>query len=488
VRVLFVASECAPFIKTGGLADVVSALPKALASMGIDVRILLPAYPTLLGAVKVRAQLHQCDLPFGGAIRVLSGEADGQKLMLVDAPELFDRAGNPYVSPDGADWPDNSRRFAALAWAAASIGRGEVPGWAPDLVHAHDWQAGLTPLYLQAMKQPTPPCVMTIHNMAFQGLFDKGVLSNLALPQDRFHIEGYEYHGSVSYLKAGIVYADQVTTVSPTYAREILTSEYGLGLEGVLNSRSKPVTGILNGIDLEVWNPANDPMIAAPFDSETLEDKQYNKRDLEDRFGLAHEPESPLFCVISRLTAQKGLDLAIGAIPALLQLGARLVVLGTGDSALEQAFVEAAAEHPGKVGAIIGYDEALSHLMQAGSDAILVPSRFEPCGLTQLCGLRYGTLPVVCRTGGLADTVIDANEASLRTGCATGFQFCSATISDLTVAIERACDCFRSKARWHAMQRQAMVHPVGWEQAAASYARLYETLLLSTPSMSTEDM
>jgi starch synthase len=474
MRILFVASECAPFVKTGGLADVISALPKALTAMGVDVRILLPAYPPLFDAASNITELCRCSLPFGGGARVLRGEADGQQLMLLDAPEFFARAGNPYISSDGSDWPDNSARFAALAWTAAQIGRGDMPGWTPDIVHVHDWQAGLTPLYMRAMREPTPPCVMTIHNIAFQGLFPERILPQLSLPRERFQSEGYEYYGKVSYLKAGIVYADQVTTVSPTYAREILTPEYGMGMEGVLSNLSKPVAGILNGIDLEVWNPASDPLIAAPFDAQTLDGKARNKHSLEDRFGLGHEPESPLFCVISRLTSQKGLDLAIGAIPALLHRGARLVVLGTGDAALEQAFVHAAAQNPGRIGAMIDYDEALAHLMQAGSDAILAPSRFEPCGLTQLCGLRYGALPVVCRTGGLADTIIDANAASLKVGCATGFQFPSPTISDLTAAIERVCACFSNKEHWRTMQRQAMTHPSGWDQAASAYASLYQ--------------
>ena len=489
MKVLFVASECVPFVKTGGLADVVGALPGALTALfpkgGIEVRVLLPAYPAVKAALPKRTKtVVMGELP-GGRARLLSAKAKGFDVLALDAPHLFDRPGNPYLGPDGKDWPDNHLRFGALCRAAARIAIEGIGGWRPNVVHTHDWQGGLVPAYLKLgsakERKAAPPSLMTIHNIAFQGLFPPQVMEELGLPEAGFVHNGFEYFDQVGFLKAGLAYADRLSTVSPTYARELMTPEFGMGLEGLIAHRRAEMTGILNGIDLDVWNPETDPNIAAPYAAGKPAAKAKNRQALAERFRL--EPDgpdgrrSPLFCVISRLTRQKGLDLLLAALPRLLARGARLAVLGAGDTALEQAFAEAARDNPGRVGVVIGYDEPLSHLMQAGADSILVPSRFEPCGLTQLYGLRYGTLPLVARTGGLADTVIDANEAAVLAGVATGFQFSPVAAGPLGDAIERACDLFADKKRWTVMMRRAMKHPVGWETSAAAYAGLYARLL-----------
>ena len=476
MRVLFVASECAPFVKTGGLADVVGALPKALSPLGVDVRILLPAYPALAEhAATARVAVDLGDLN-GGPARLLALSAAGLDLLLLDAPHLFDRPGNPYLGPDGADWPDNHLRFGALSLAAARfalIGDGD---WRPDLVHAHDWQAGLVPAYLRLGGGAGPATVITVHNVAFQGLFPAATVGALGLPPAAFTTAGYEFHGKVGFLKAGLTYADRITTVSPTYARELMTAELGMGLEGVFAARRGDLVGILNGIDLEAWDPQADPAIVSHYSGRTIARKSANKVALEAHFGLPAGPDSPLFCVISRLTRQKGIDVLIDALPRLVGRGARLVVLGTGETDLETGLVAASRSRPESVAVRIAYDETLSHRIQAGADAILVPSRFEPCGLTQLYGLRYGTLPVVSRTGGLADTVIDANDAALAAGCATGFQFAPVTAAGLGDAIDRACDAYADRRVWRTMMARAMKHPVGWERSAQSYLDLYRGL------------
>ena len=476
MKVLFIASECAPFVKTGGLADVVGALPKALAPLGVKVRVMLPAYPALAEVVTTGDEVLNLGTLHGGPARLVAARAAGLDLLLLDAPHLFDRPGNPYLGADGVDWPDNHLRFGALSLAAAQVARGALDDWRPDLVHAHDWQAGLVPAYLRLDTEPAPPTVLTIHNIAFQGLFPAATITELGLSQAAFNADGYEYYGHVGFLKAGLIYADRITTVSPTYARELMSPDYGLGLEGVLAARRADLTGILNGVDLDVWNPETDPAIASVYSNRALKRKAANKAALEARFGLTANADAPLFCVVSRLTRQKGLDLLLEALPRLRSRGARLVVLGAGEADLQAGFLEATRRDPGSVGVVIGYDEPLSHLMQAGSDAILIPSRFEPCGLTQLYVLRYGTLPVVARTGGLADTVIDANDAALAAGCATGFQFAPVTAAALGDTIDRVCDAYADAPTWRSMIRGAMRHPVGWDRSAAIYATLYETL------------
>jgi starch synthase len=476
MNLLMVASECAPFVKTGGLADVVGALPGALAPLGHDARVMLPAYPGLFPLLPQGTEVARFeDLP-GGPGRLVQVEAQGLVLLLLDAPQLFDRPGQPYTDAAGRDWADNHLRFGALAQAAARICFEGLSGWKPDVLHAHDWQAALAPVYLKQAGRAVPKSVLTIHNIAFQGRYGPQVLGELGLRGDWFHPDGLEYYGDLSFLKAGLVYADAITTVSPTYAREILTPAFGMGLEGVLQARAGDLTGILNGIDTAAWDPASDAALAQGFDARSLGRKAANRAAVAARLGLAAEAEGPLFCVISRLTGQKGLDALLEAVPHLVHTGAQLALLGSGEAGLEQAWRRAAQSHPGRVGVEIGYDEDFSHLLQGGADAIVIPSRFEPCGLTQLYGLRYGTLPVVARTGGLADTVIDANAAALAVGAATGFVLDAVSPAGIAAGIDRVCAAYADRKLWQGMMRAAMRQPVGWEVSARAYGALYEAL------------
>lgn len=481
LRVLSVASEFYPLIKTGGLADVVGALPAALAREGVLVRTLVPGYPAVLAGIGGGDGAHEWPDLFGGPARLVAGRTTDQRtgapvLFALDAPHLYARPGGPYAGPDGRDWPDNAIRFAALALAAADIGRGRIDAFRPDVVHAHDWQAGLAPAYLHYDGGARPATVMTVHNLAFQGQFSPDLLGRLGLPPHAWSAEGVEYYGAIGYLKAGLAFADRLTTVSPTYAIEIRTPGGGMGLDGLLRSRASVLSGILNGIDERVWDPASDAYLAATFDGDRIAGRAANKATLQQRLGLAVTPDALLFGVVSRLTWQKGMDLLLDALPALLRHDAQVALLGSGDLGVEQRFAMVAAAHPGRIGAQFGYDEELAHLIQGGADAVLVPSRYEPCGLTQLCALRYGALPLVARVGGLADTVIDANEMALAAGVATGFQFAPVTATALEAAIDRAAALWRDRAAWRRMQQNAMATDVGWSRPPAHYAALYREL------------
>jgi starch synthase len=477
LHVLSVVPEIYPLVKTGGLADVAGALPLALEAEGVRTTSVVPAYPAVRAAIgEPDAEYGAADL-FGGSVRLLRKTVAGLDVLAVDAPHLFDRPGNPYVGPDGRDWDDNPLRFAALARVAADIATGSVPDLHPDILHAHDWQTGLAPAYLSYRGGPRPGTVMTIHNLAFQGQVPPGLLGVLGLPPEAFSIAGVEYYGAVGYLKAGLAMADRITTVSPSYAAEIATVEGGMGMYGLLRNRAHVLTGILNGIDDAVWDPATDTLIAAPFSASRLPRRGLNKAALQARFGLHASPETLVLGVISRLTWQKGLDLLLEALPHLLALDTQLVVLGSGDRALEAAFVDAASAHPGRVGCVIGYNEPLAHQIQAGSDALLVPSRFEPCGLTQLCALRYGAVPVVARVGGLSDSIIDANEAALAAGTGSGVQFAPVTTEMLEAALLRVAALWRDQPTWRKIQRNAMKTDVSWRRPAARYAALYRGLI-----------
>ena len=480
MHVLSVTSEFFPLIKTGGLADVAGALPAALAAENVLMRTLLPGYPSLKDRLGKTKTIGSLDDLFGSPARLLAAKApDGADLIVVDAPKLYDRPGSPYLGSDGKDWPDNHFRFAALSWVASRVGQGLIDDWQPDLIHGHDWQAGLMPVYLSG-SDTRPATVITIHNLAFQGIFPATLLAALELPTSCFTVDGLEFYGQISFLKAGLCYADHLTTVSPTYAREICTPEAGMGLDGVLRERRATLTGIINGIDDGIWNPADDPNIDKPYGSRSLNGKAVDKTALQARFALDADKDALLFCVVSRLTSQKGFDLLLDALPTIIANGGQLVLLGSGEAALEAAFAAAARDHPGRIGVVIGYDEPLSHQMQAGADAIIVPSRFEPCGLTQLYGLRYGTLPVVARVGGLADTVIDANQAALMDGVATGFQFAPDSVAELRTALERAFELYSDRRCWQAVQRRAMGRKVDWSVPAKAYANLYRHLCPSS--------
>jgi starch synthase len=477
MRVLSVASECVPFVKTGGLADVVGALPLAMDGQGVDMRVLVPGYPQVMAAVGKTREVMRDDTLFGGTGRVLSARAAGIDLLVLEADHLFGREGTPYLGPDGEDWDDNPERFAALSWIAARIAEegtanGKAGGWRPDIVHGHDWQAGFAPYYMKK-RGVSVPCIFTVHNIAFHGSAPAGRLGDLRLDRADFVQDGgFEFWGRIDALKAGLVWADRITTVSPTYARELTRPEFGAGLDGVIRSRAADLNGILNGIDTKVWNPARDKALTARYS--TPRGKAKNRKALREEFGLP-EAQGPLCAVVSRLTQQKGLDLLLDALPALLDRGGQLVLLGTGESALERAYRAAARAHPG-VAVHIGYDETMAHRIIAGADAILVPSRFEPCGLTQLYALRYGTIPLVALTGGLADTVIPASPAALAARATTGMQVYPLSAENLALRLMDLCNLFADRETWTMMQENAMAHPVGWETSAAAYAALYRDL------------
>ena len=475
MRVLSVTSEIAPLAKTGGLADVAGALPTALAALGVETVSLVPGYPAVKARLKKKKALVEHAEFFGGPAAILSGKAGGHDLFVLDAPHLFDRPGGLYGDV-GGDWPDNWRRFAALSRAGADIAEAGIGGWQPDLVHVHDWQAALVPAYLRYGPRPDMPSVITVHNLAFQGQFPPWIFGELGLPPEAMSMDGVEYYGGVGYLKAGLQAAGAITTVSPTYARQIRRPAFGMGLDGLLRSRAEDVHGILNGIDTETWDPGTDPHLAERYGPGRLKARATNRASVADRFGITAD-DGPLVCVVSRLTWQKGIDLLVDAVEGIVAGGARLVVLGTGDQGLEGALLAAAARHRGRLGVVIGYDEPLAHLMQGGADAILIPSRFEPCGLTQLYGLRYGCVPVVARTGGLADTVIDANEAALAAGVATGLLFAPDDPGALLEAVERLAELHARPGLWRSLQKQGMKADVSWRRSARRYLELYQHLL-----------
>jgi len=478
MRVLHAAAELFPWVKTGGLGDVIAALPPALAGLGLDARLVLPGFTALLDALPL-SEVARVRTPFAiERVRIALAELpeSGVRAYLIDHPAFYDRPGSPYADPDGREWPDNHRRFALLGWAAAALAQGADPEWRPDILHAHDWHAGLAPAYLRAAGVPVPS-VFTVHNLAYQGFFPATGFADLALPSGFFSIDGVEFYGGISLLKAGLFYADRLTTVSPTYVREIQTPAFGNGLDGLLRSRAGVLSGILNGVDPKIWSPEKDPLLPRGYSvDDAAAGKAAAKAVLARRFALADEAGGPLFGAVTRLTGQKGMDLLLAVLPALIGLGGRLVLLGSGDSGLEAGFAAAAENYRGRVGVVLGYDEGLSHLIMAGSDSVIVPSRFEPCGLTQLYALRYGALPLVRRTGGLADTVVDANALTLTGGSATGFAFDAETPESLITAIGRASALYADRAAWQRVTRQAMTRDFSWEAAARQYLALYREL------------
>jgi starch synthase len=483
IRVLHVASEVFPLLKTGGLGDVIGALPAALLRRGVDARVLLPGFPQIRSGIDAPRRLVTFGPVFGASIVTLcSGRLPGTEVRayVIDAPFLYARSGNPYVGPDGRPWPDNHLRFALLGWIAAHLAGGELdPRWQPHVVHGHDWHAGLAPVYLAAHPATSTRSVFTIHNLAFQGLFALEACTPLGLPRESLTPAGVEFHGHLSFMKGGLLYSNRLTTVSPGYAREIRTAEFGFGLEGVLNSRAGALTGILNGVDYDVWNPETDRAIAQRFEASALSGKLVCKRALRAELGLESSAggDRPLFVVVSRLTEQKGLDLLLACVPTLVQQGAQLAVLGSGDAELERGFLKAAEQHAGQVAVRIGFEEALSHRLIAAGDVIVVPSRFEPCGLTQLYALRYGTLPLVHRVGGLSDTVVDASEGNLAADRATGFVFEPAQAPALSAAIQRAIGLYAQPERWRPVMAGAMAQDYSWSSSAEHYEALYRELL-----------
>ncbi|TPI16473.1 glycogen synthase GlgA [Mesorhizobium sp. B4-1-3] len=476
MQVLSVTPEIFPLIKTGGLADVTGALPIALAGKGVAMRTLVPGYPVVMAAFAKKKPVYQYPLLQGGKAAIHAVKVGDLDLFVLDAPHLFDRQGGPYGTASGADWPDNWRRFAALSQVGGAIAGGAISGYQPDIVHAHDWQSAMTLAYMRYGKAVGVPSLITVHNLAFQGQFGAGIFGELGLPGVAMQLDGVEYYGGVGFLKAGLQAAWAITTVSPTYAQEIRSPEFGMGLDGLINMRATDLYGIVNGIDVDIWNPETDKHLVANYSAETLKARAKNRKAVEERFGLEADG-SPIVCVVSRLTWQKGMDILAAVVDGIVAAGARLAVLGSGDAGLEGALLAAAARHRGRVGVVVGYDEGLSHVMQGGCDAIIIPSRFEPCGLTQLYGLRYGCVPVVARTGGLADTVIDANEAALSAGVATGFQFAPNNGGAMLHAIQRMVEQHARPAVWASIQRQGMKADVSWDKSAEKYVELYRLLL-----------
>jgi starch synthase len=470
-RVLSVASECVPFVKTGGLADVVGALPAALAPLSWQMRTLLPAYRALAPHLaQMRAVMTEADL-YGGPARVMAGQVAGLDLLLLDAPHLYDRDGGPY-SDSAGDFADNPQRFAALSWMAARVAREGVAGWKPDILHGHDWQAGFAPAYLRYHGTGGAASVITIHNIAFQGWAEAGLMGALRLPPAAFTPDALEYYGGLSSLKAALVTADAITTVSPTYAGEIMRPEFGMGLEGVIAARAGDVVGILNGVDREIWSPEHE---AIPYSAADMAGKAANRAALCQDLGL--DVQGPLAILVSRLTQQKGIDLLLAALPEYVRAGGGLAVLGTGDPAFEIALRALAAQFPAQMHVKIGYDEGYAHRLFAGADMVLVPSRFEPCGLTQMYGLAYGTLPLVAHVGGLADTVIHASPAALSAGVATGIVFHPVDTMGLAGALRSALHLYGQRDVWAQMQERAMASDLGWGRAAAAYGALYARLV-----------
>jgi starch synthase len=479
--VLFIASEALPFAKTGGLADVAGALPPAIARLGWHVTLALPRYRGVArGALVERAPLsiggHAFDV---GIFEAPLG--DGVRAALFDCPELYDR--ETLYGPDNTDYPDNALRFALLARAALEfIGR-RGGAW---LVHAHDWQAGLAPVYLKTLYAAHPvlagtPTVFTVHNVAYQGNFDAGWLGRLDLGADQLSVNRLEFWGRISFLKGGIVDADMITTVSPRYAEEIQTTEFGSGLEGVLRANRDHLVGILNAIDTRAWDPSRDPWLPRPFSAGDLSGKAAAKREVLARFGLPADAAAlgrPLIGMVSRMVDQKGLDLLAALEGELPKLDAAFVVLGTGEARYQNFWLRLRAAHPSRIGAYIGFSEELAHLVEGGADMFLMPSRYEPCGLNQMYSLRYGTVPIVRAVGGLADTVRDYRP---RVEGATGFVFREYTPGSLLEALQRALSVFGRPGLWRTLQLSGMAEDHSWDRSAAEYVRIYDRAVQSRP-------
>lgn len=478
MKILFASSEIYPLIKTGGLADVAGSLPTALRSMGDDVRLIMPAYADAVakaGKLKLVAKLGL----IGGSVTLLQGcmPDTGVPLWLVDTPIFFDRPGNPYLNLDGEPWADNAERFALFARAVLTVAQNRSGlNWKPEIIHCNDWQTGLIPalLYRQSKR---PATVFTVHNLAYQGLFPYETFISLHLPASLWSYEALEFHRQLAFIKGGLAFADQISAVSPNYAKEIQTTEYGNGLDGLLKYRRNDLTGIINGIDTEIWNPATDPNLSQPYDANSLQDKALNKTALQRLMKLPEDSQAMLIGSIGRLVHQKGIDLLLQALPRLIEMPVQLVILGSGDPHYEDALREWSIKYPQQISIKAGYDEALAHQIEAAADVFLMPSRFEPCGLNQMYSLRYGTLPVVRMTGGLADTVIDTTPESLSAGTATGFCFHEAESQSMLSALSRATELYQDKDTWRILQQRGMGQDFSWKQSAQQYRELYQSLL-----------
>lgn len=472
-KILFVSSEIHPLIKTGGLADVSSSLPKALAELSQDVRLIIPNY----NALKIHGEIHYiCSLRVNNLnVNILETRLPDSHILvwLVDCPEFFNYPGNPYVDSQGHPWTNNAERFSLFCRVAVEMAMDRAgQQWKADVVHSNDWQSGLVPALL-SLESNRPASVFTIHNLAYQGLFSASHVHALNLPGQLWHPNGLEFHNMLSFIKGGLVYADRITTVSPTYALEIQTPAFGYGLEGLLTHRKDALVGIINGVDIEQWNPENDPYLNHHFSAHHLHGKAENKAELQRRSGLPVDDNIPVFGLISRLVEQKGIDLVIACLAEMVNMPVQFVLLGAGDKNYEQRLLNLAHIYPHKIAITIGYDESLAHLIEAGSDVFLMPSRFEPCGLNQMYSQRYGTIPIVRKTGGLADTVVDSLPDTLNNHSATGVVFNEASTGALLEAIKRTLLLYNHKDYWHRMQNNAMNKDFSWRRSAEQYLALY---------------
>lgn len=475
-KILFVTSEVHPLIKTGGLADVSGSLPKALAELSQDIRLIIPNYQALKISGDIR---YLCSLRIDNRnINILETTLPDSevRVWLVDYPRYYNYPGNPYLDEQGEPWPNNAERFALFCRIAAAVAMDRVQlDWKPDIVHCNDWQSGLVPALLSLETDP-PKTVFTIHNMAYQGLFPANETASLNIPSKLWHPEGLEFHSMLSFIKGGLVYADRITTVSPTYALEIQTPEFGYGLEGLLTHRNDSLSGVINGIDLDQWNPETDPYISQHYKVTSLNNKQFNKSELQRRLALPVNNQIPVIGLISRLVEQKGIDLIIDCLPEMVAMPVQFVLLGNGNKEFEQRLQNLAQLYPDNIAITIGYDESLAHLIEAGTDIFLMPSRFEPCGLNQMYSQRYGTIPIVRKIGGLADTVIDTLPPTIANDTATGIVFNEASSGALLEAIKRAVTLYSCHDIWKKMQTNAMKKDFSWQQSAQQYLALYENL------------
>lgn len=486
MRVLFGTSEAYPLIKTGGLADVSGSLPRALLSLGHDVRVLLPAYRDALAKARATGVRKIAEFSlYGHNVTLLESRLPGTrvKTWLLDCPALFDRAGNPYLDENGNSFSDNDQRFLLLSRAATELALNRCGcNWQPDVLHCNDWQTALAPALLN-MEAQRPATVFTIHNLAYQGLFSYETFLSTNLPARFWHYDALEFHNQFSFIKGGLVYADRVNTVSPTYAQEIQTAEFGYGLDGLLRYRGTDLSGILNGIDDDEWNPGTDTHLEQRYNRRTLALKAKNKLALQKQVALPNDEFIPVFGFIGRLVEQKGIDWLLACIDLMVAHNAQLILLGSGAKEYEQALLDIAQLHPKNIAVTIGYNEALAHRIEAGADIFVMPSRFEPCGLNQMYSLRYGTLPIVHRVGGLADTVVDSNDSTFADGSANGFVFDKANADSMQDAVERALQTFDDRKRWRQLQLHAMSHDFSWQHSAQAYEQLYREAILDTQSV-----
>ncbi len=491
MQVLFVTSEIYPLIKTGGLADVSGALPKALKqvkSFDGDVKVLLPGYQTVLSQLEPLEQIatvtvlgQPCELLLGLMPETDDAEnASRVEIIVIKAPALYERGGGPYCDEHGVDWQDNALRFAVLSRVASLLSSDSTPysAWRPSIVHCNDWQSGLTPAYMKLLDHSPAKSIFSVHNLAYQGCFDASNLDALALPHAHYSIEGYEYYDQLSFLKAGLYYADKLSTVSPTYAQEIQTPEFGFGLQGLLESRSADLTGILNGIDTQVWNPETDPYLYKHYSHKRITGKKTVKRLLQKELGLTVNSDSPLLGIVSRFAHQKGLDLLPAIIPKLVEQGCQFAILGSGDKTIESQFLTLSQKYPNIISVTVDYNEPLSHNIMAGSDMFIMPSRFEPCGLNQMYGMAYGTPPIVSATGGLADSVVNTDAQTLKAKTATGFVIDDISEEALMRSIENAITYWQKPA-WRNIQRNGMQLNLSWESRAEVYLLLYQEMLVN---------